>query len=211
MKAISKTAEPASLTAHRQTPHCDYDNFTDKAELRASLFAEQQGICCYCMQRIHNDSAKMKVEHWHCQSRYPNEQLVYRNLLGACLGGQGQPIHLQHCDTRKGDSDLLWNPADSVHHIETRIRYDPDGTIRSDDPVFDAQLNDVLNLNLPLFKTNRKGVLSAVLKWWKDQRDKAQGPVPKKLIEREIRNRLSRTRDLQPYSTVAVWWLSKKL
>ena len=27
----------------------------------------------------------MKIEHWHCQDNYPAEQLVYGNLLGACL------------------------------------------------------------------------------------------------------------------------------
>ena len=79
----------------------------------------------------------MKIEHWQCQARYPAEQLNYRNLLGACLGGDGQPPHLQHCDTRKGDRDLQWNPADPAHHIETRVRYELDGTIRSDDAVFD--------------------------------------------------------------------------
>ena len=42
----------------------------------------------------------------------------------------GSRAHLQHCDTRKGDRDLQWNPADPAHHIETRVRYELDGSIR---------------------------------------------------------------------------------
>ena len=63
----------------------------------------------------------------------PDEQLNYLNLLGACLGGNGQPPHLQHCDTRKGGSDIQWNPADAAHHIDTRVRYEVDGSIHADD------------------------------------------------------------------------------
>ena len=34
MRAITKGPEPASLTAHRKTPQCDYDNYPDKSALR---------------------------------------------------------------------------------------------------------------------------------------------------------------------------------
>ena len=30
MRAITKRREPVSLTAHRQTPYCDYDNYKAK-------------------------------------------------------------------------------------------------------------------------------------------------------------------------------------
>lgn len=206
MRAISKRPEPASLTAHRQTPHCDYNNYGAKDELRHSLVGEQRGLCCYCMGRIRNTVEAMKVEHWRPQSRFPNEQLSYRNLLGACLGGNGQPGHLQHCDARKGDHDLQWNPAEPAHHIETRIKYELDGTICADDPLFGGQINTVLNLNLPQIKNNRKGVLTAILYWWN-----AEKPVPKVRIEREISERTNGAGDLSPYSQVVVWWLTQRL
>lgn len=148
----------------------------------------------------------MKIEHWQCQTHYPAEQLNYRNLLGACSGGHGQPGYLQHCDTRKGNSDLLWNPADPAHHIETRVRYELDGTIRADDPVFNGHLNNVLNLNLASLKNNRRGVLTALLDWWKDEK-----PIPRGRIEGEIQKRINGTADLTPYCQVAIWWLSQKL
>lgn len=211
MRAIVKKPEPQSLTQHRLTKYADFDNYPDKANLRISLVNEQKGLCCYCMSRIRSDATTMKVEHWQCQSGFPARQLEYRNLLGACIGGEGLPPHLQHCDTRKGDLDLKWNPADPAHQIEAKIKYDPDGTIRSDDTTFDMQLNDVLNLNLKVLMNNRKSVLSAVLDWWKNRKSQLHRPIPKIEIQREIQRRIDGTGDLEPFSQVAVWWLKKKL
>lgn len=207
MRTIIKGTEPASLTQHRLTPHSDYDNYTDKDGLRAALVAEQQGLCCYCMGSIQNESDKMKIEHWHCQARYPSEELDYRNLLGACLGGEKRPFKYQHCDTRKGNLDLLWNPADSGRRIHTRINYAPDGTIRSNDPKFNQQLNDVLNLNLPQLKNGRKGALDGVLEWLKKER----WPISRRRLEKAIADKSVPFGDLRPYNQVAIWWLEKKL
>ena len=153
----------------------------------------------------------MKIEHWQSQTRYPREELNYRNLLGACLGGEGTPWRLQHCDTRKGDSDLRWNPADPSHHIDTRVRYELDGSITSDDVQFDEQLNQVLNLNLPVLKNNRKGVLTAVLDWWKREKARIHGPVTRAQFERERERYTAGAGELAPYSQVVVWWLEQRL
>ncbi len=211
MRTIAKGAEPPSLVAHRQTPHSDYANYPDMDALRHALVTEQRGICCYCMARIRNGPAVMKIEHWQCRSRYPDGQLSYRNLLGACPGGQGQPQSLQHCDTRKGDQDLQWNPAERAHHIETRVRYEVDGSIRSDDAVFDSQLDEVLNLNMSLLKNNRKAVWSAIIDWWKMEKTRLQGPVPPARVLAERNRRLPAFGDLDPYCQVAVWWLDQRL
>ena len=206
MRAIVKGKEPPSLMAHRMTPCSDYDNYTHKCELRTALVAEQRGLCCYCMGRIHSASSHMKIEHWRCQANYPNKQLNYRNLLGACLGGEGQPMKLQHCDTRKGDSALRWNPAEQSHRIEKKLAYGIDGTICSSNPDFCKQLNEVLNLNIPLLKHNRRGVLKGVLDWWKRERRS----VSERRLKKEIANR-ERPGRLDPYAPVAVCWLQKKL
>ncbi len=211
MRAITKGAEPPSLTAHRLTPHCDYDNYGDKDALRHALVAEQRGICCYCMGRIRNGPATMKIEHWRCQSGYPDEQLDYRNLLGACLGGDGHPPRLQHCDTRKADRDLRWNPANPAHHIETRILYEADGSIRSHDDAFNEQLEAALNLNLPVLKSNRKGVLDAVLRWWGHEKARIGGAVPRSTFERQRTRRTDGAGSLEPFCQVAVWWLEQRL
>lgn len=211
MRQIIKGAEPASLTAHRQTPHCNYDNYGPKEDLRHALVTEQRGLCCYCMGRVHNGPTTMKIEHWRCYARHPGDRLNYRNLLGACLGGNGYPPHLQHCDTRKGDRDLKWNPADAAHQIETRVRYELDGSIHAYDAVFNAQLNDVLNLNLPVLKNNRKGVYDAVLEWWRSEKRRSQGTVPRQRLERERDRHAVGSGSLAPYGQVAVWLLGQKL
>ena len=206
MRQIVKGAEPASLTAHRQTPHSDYDNYGPKDDLRHALVTEQRGLCCYCMGRVHNGPTTMKIEHWRCQAHHQAEQLSYRSLLGACLGGEGQPSQFQHCDTRKGNSALQWNPAEPTHHIETRIQYELDGLIRANDSIFDNQLNDVLNLNLAMLRNNRKGALTALLDWWCTVK-----PVPRARIERAIHERTHGAEELVPYGPILVWWLQQKL
>lgn len=211
MRQIVKGAEPASLTAHRQTPRCNYENYVPKDELRHALVSEQRGLCCYCMGRVRNGPTTMKIEHWRCQSGHPSERLHYRNLLGACLGGNGQPTHLQHCDTRKGDSDLQWNPADLAHHIETRVRYELDGSIHADDAVFNSQLAQVLNLNLPLLKNNRRGILDAVLDWWKREKARLGGTVPRERLVRQRDKYIDGNGEIAPYCPVAVWWLGQRL
>ena len=211
MRAITKRREPMSLTAHRQMPHCDYDNYTAKDDLRHALVSEQRGLCCYCMGRIRNSPTTMKIEHWRCRAHHPGEQLSYRNLLGACLGGHGKPADSQYCDTRKGDRNLEWNPADPAHRVETRVRYElVDGSIHADDTDFDDQLNDVLNLNLPELKNNRKGVVDAVFQWWRSQK-RNHGRVPRERLERERARYDAGVGELVPYSQVAVWLLDQKL
>lgn len=215
MRAITKGQEPTSLTAHRQAPHSDYANYGEKKKLRAALVAEQRGLCCYCMGRIKAEPALMKIEHWRSRSRYPNLQLDYRNLLAACPGQVGgismRPTHLQHCDTKKGDGDLEWNPANPAHHIETRIRYGVDGSISSNEASFNDQLNNVLNLNLPVLKNNRKSVLAAVLDWWQREKARTRGPVPRNRFVRELNKRVDGDGELAPYCQVAVWWLQQRL
>ena len=211
MRQIAKRPEPPSLTAHRLTPHCDYGNYPAKVELRGALVAEQRSLCCYCMKRIRAEVESVKIEHWRSQTNYPDDQLSYQNLLAGCKGGEGQRVELQHCDTRKGNAEIQWNPANPVHHVETRITYASDGTVRANDPAFDAQLNDVLNLNLPHLKNNRKSVLTGILEWWQAERSRLQARVPKVRMEREIEHRTRPDGDLTPYCQVAVWWLQQKL
>lgn len=206
MRVIAKGPEPRSLTVHRQSPHCDYDNYQDKGALRQALAAEQRGLCCYCMGRIQPDANAMKIEHWQCQAGYLHEQLNYRNILGACLGGEGQPPRSQRCDTRKDDTDLLWNPADPKRDIVSWLSYGTDGAIVSGGFEFNRQLDEVLNLNLAILKNNRKPVLDVVLDWWR-----RHSPVPRHRIELEIDRHAPANGQFRPYSQIAVWLLQQKL
>jgi uncharacterized protein (TIGR02646 family) len=211
LRAIAKGPEPPSLTAHRQIPYCDYDNYVDKSELRDALVAEQRGLCCYCMGRIESSPEKMKIEHWRCQADNPEERLNYRNLLGACPGGHRQPASLQHCDTRKGDQALRWNPANADHQIERRVRYEMDGSIQSDDPEFNAQLNQVLNLNLSVHRNGRKAMFDAVQEWWKREKNRLHNRVPREHIQRKVDEYRGGAGFLRPYCQVAIWLFDQRL
>jgi uncharacterized protein (TIGR02646 family) len=202
---ITKGVEPNSLTQHRAQAHSDYDNYAQKDELRTALVGEQKGLCCYCTGRIRAEPTAMKIEHWQCQAAYPDLQLAYGNLLGACLGGAGNAPAEQHCDTRKASRDLGWNPANAAHVIETRLRYLSDGTVESTDQEFNTQLNDVLGLNLSYLKSSRKAVLDAVLNWWRST------PNARQKVQQQIDHRTKNPAEHQPFSPVAVWFLRQKL
>lgn len=204
MRTIQKNGEPRSLTAHRQQAHADYDNYADKDALRQSLVTEQRGLCCYCQSRIKPDPQKMKIEHWQCQANYPNRQLDYQNLLGACLGGHGNPTQEQHCDTRKGNAELCFCPTDPMHPIEQQIRYLGDGNITSDDENIKTALNDVLNLNWSRLVNNRKAVLQAFQE--RLQTGKRLDPT-RELAKWDG----SQHGDMEPFSQVVVYYLNKKL
>ncbi|MET3578924.1 uncharacterized protein (TIGR02646 family) [Mesorhizobium robiniae] len=202
---VVKAAEPQSLTQHRAQAHSDYNNYQQKDELRAALVNEQKGLCCYCTGRIRADVARMKIEHWQCQTTYPQHQLAYGNLLGACLGGEGQSPANQHCDTRKANNDLKWNPANIAHAIEGRLRYLADGTVESIDAEFNVQLNDILGLNLAFLKNSRKAVIDSVLVWWRST------PNARQKVQSQIDRRIGQFGELEPFSPVAIWFLRQKV
>ena len=162
MKKIIKQSEPRSLVEHRSQANASYDNYPDKDKLRESLLKEQGYIFCYCMSRIKLD--EMKIDHWQPQTKYISRQLDYRNLLGACMGNQGARPQNQHCDTRKGHSEITVNPIEGDKNCENLIKYRPDGKIYSDDVSVNHDLNETLNLNLGFLKTNRSDALFLVIR-----------------------------------------------
>ena len=193
------------MIKHRCLEHAHYDNFDDKDVLRAALVAEQRGLCCYCLSRIHARWDGMKIEHWHCRKNYPSEQLDYSNLLAACLGSTGRE---QHCDTRKGDLDLSRNPADPAHRVEDLIHFVGDGAVKSHDPQFDRELNEVLNLNVAFLKNNRRAALQGLA-----ESLPKQGAWSRSVLERHLKewNGESHTGNLEPFCQVVVYWLRKRL
>jgi len=211
MRAITKGQLPRSLVEHRANAHANYANYADKDGLRAALVRDQRGLCCYCMARVEATATAMKIEHWRCQSRNADLELTYSNLLAACLGGHGQPEALQHCDTRKAEHELKFNPAEPNHRIEQYIRFEMDGTIASSDADFNAQLNDVLGLNLPVLKNRRKAVVDGLMGWLRDYRARHHRGPDIATLERMKAKKLPAAGMLEPFVRVAVWWLDQRL
>jgi uncharacterized protein (TIGR02646 family) len=210
MRSILKGAEPASLVEHRSAARGapDYNSYPDKDTLRAHLVKEQRGLCCYCLSRIRAERDSMKIEHWHCQAKYGAQQLDYSNLLGACLGNDGSPGRDQHCDSRKGDRDLSRNPANPQHRVEDVIRFEGGGRIASSDPSFDAELNDVLNLNVAFLVAQRRATRDAF-----QGALAKRGQLPRAELQKWLRqwNGESEAGDLREFCQVVVYWLRKRL
>ena len=210
MRPITKKGAPPELSAYKSQSGAEYDgpHFTHiKVAIRESLLAEQGHICAYCMQRI--DLECMKVEHWHSRAGYSSEQLEYSNLLGCCLGNEGEPRTNQHCDTCKRDSEISYNPANPLHHSRMKLSFLGDGTIKSEDVVFNDELNANLNLNLPILKRNRQAVLEGL----KDYLGRTPGTRSSVQLERLMRiwEATDSEGKLQPFCEVAIFYLSRKL
>lgn len=205
MRAIRKAVEPRSLETFRNRRSGDYEGYPHKDELRKALVEDQRGLCCYCMGRVRADRTAMKIEHWKPRKRFPDEELKYRNLLAACRGGEGEPMPRQHCDTRKGDTVIRWNPAEPAHRIEERVRYQANGRIVSDDEQFDRDLNETLNLNLLWLVNGRKARLDAVLQGF--QRSNPSRDRVKHLLEQYRGG----TGPLEPFCPVDAWWWRRRL
>ena len=206
MRNIAKGGEPESLTLHRMSPHATYANYQAKAELRNFLVQEQRGLCCYCMRRIRKEGGGTTTEHWHPQSRYPKEQLDYKNLLATCSGITNGYLH---CDASKANKNLSGNPADPQDRVEERIRYKPNGEIASDDTNFDAELTGILNLNLPFLVNNRKAVLNGFAE---SLGKKGAAPLKRRELENLIKKWSGQGGgDLDEYCQVIIYWLQKRL
>ena len=167
MRTIQKGREPRSLLQYRMSADAHYDGYQDKQDVRVQLVEEQRGLCCYCQSRIRATPAGMKIEHWQSQSpkKYPERQLDYTNMLGACLGGhkngERSPRDRHHCDTLKGDADLCFCLTDRDRPIEGHLHFLGDGRIKSDVPEIQRDIDEVLRLNIAHLQENRKAVLKA--------------------------------------------------
>ena len=160
---------------------------------------------------------RMKIAHWMPQTPFPQHQLDYWNLLGACLGNEGQLKSKQHCDTHQGDALLSRNPANPGHRIEDFIQFLPDGTITSCDPILEQELGrrkqgdefeeGALNLNVSFLRTNRKRALNAFTAGLRKRGH---------LSQMALGNLISKWRgdapgELDAYAPVIVYWLRKRL
>lgn len=153
---ISKGTEPRSLTEYRNQPNSTYEDYREKDDVRRQLLEEQGHICAYCMRRISID--KMKIEHWKAQNAEDGtgkeHMLEYRNMLGVCLGNQGNIYSKQTCDSHRGNAELFVDPRNESH-IQ-KIQYSADGKICSSDLRIRNDLSSLLNLNEQMLIDGRK-------------------------------------------------------
>lgn len=202
---IQKGKEPESWTQRRLTPNAVYEATPD---LRSSLLKEQGYICAYCMRRIPVKdgaiNATSKIEHVLSRERHPELQMNYNNMVVCCPGkiNDGE----LHCDSSKRENDLLCSPL-SVNAMQT-IQYNPsDGRIKSSDPNFDKEINDVLNLNTQILMDNRSETWNAVCDFL----------TSRGWTLTNIRKELNRYQNCNaegkriPYCGIVIYFLTKKM
>ncbi|MBI5516304.1 MAG: hypothetical protein HY909_21145 [Deltaproteobacteria bacterium] len=200
MRPIVKGAEPPALSAYRATPGNRYDgkDFTPVMDaIREALLREQGGLCCYCLRRTSTEQrpnranpealpeVQMKVEHWRPQSANPALELVWANLLGACLGGMGSPQAEQHCHTRKGEAEIVLDPKNAAYVATLRCR--SAGRLESSDERLREDIEERLNLNVPVLVRGRRAVLDGVLGAL--VRRFRTGPIPVGELRRAVEER----------------------
>ncbi len=165
MILIEKGREPHSWTEHRLTEGAKYEA---TPALRDALLAEQGYICAYCMRRIpvqdKGTDETSRIEHIIPQSELSREEAMnYGNMVICCPGAVNSTAYRDsHCDRHKGENPISFTPFDR-HTIET-LSYKSDDTIESTDKDYNRDINEVLNLNNPLLKRNRKAVRDQIIK-----------------------------------------------
>lgn len=207
MRTIEKGPEPLSLRRHRKSGGT-YEDYTQTDDLRKALLKEQGHICCYCMSRI--TLRGMKIEHWAPQTAQRDATVDYKNLMGACSGGNGERDAIKHCDTARQDTPLKVNPLDHTQRCERLIRYLANGEMCSIDSEINQDINATLNLNNDRLKPKRGQVLD-ILKHRLEAEQK--GYWPSDLLERELKawERLDKAGMYREYCQVAIYFLEKKL
>lgn len=159
MIKIDKTREPQSWTQHRLTEGATYEA---TADLKDALLADQGYICAYCMRRIpvpdKGTAETTRIEHIIPHSTLTREEAMdYRNMVNCCPGAISSTSEKEcHCDRHKGEKPISFSPLDQ-RFIAT-LSYKNDGSIVSGYHTYNQEINDVLNLNIPMLKANRKAV-----------------------------------------------------
>lgn len=210
MRKIIKRQEPRSLTQHKNSAHSNYDNLptNTKQTLRENLVLEQRGLCCYCLSKITPTESMMKIEHFEPQSLYPDKQLIYSNLFGACQGNMKGGSDT-HCDTFKGNKEFHFHLCTSGS-IHVEIKYKPDGEIYSDNEALNTELNSILNLNFSVLKKARKSTLDGFIK---ANLTGKIGSLNQTKLKR-FRDKwagISHSDELEPYCMIVVHYLDRKI
>lgn len=114
----------------------------------ARLLEMSHNKCCYCECKIGEESKYMEVEHFHDKKKYPDEVVVWNNLLPSC----------RSCNGSKHTHDTIANPIvnpttdiPSVHLAFKDFRYKAKDQI-GEETISALNLNDTENKCFPRFR-----------------------------------------------------------
>jgi hypothetical protein len=129
-------------------------------------------------------------------------------------GGRSKNVHrLTYCDVKKGDRILSKNPSRISDNMDELIFYDLNGKIHSHDPVFNDELNSVLNLNHFILAEKRKVIIELVGVFFNQALETLVGNDLLVEVERQIKWWEVKNDDrtypgsFRPYNHIAIFWL----
>lgn len=126
----------------------------NKDYIKKALLEMSHRKCCYCEVRLQEEGKYMQVEHFHCKSLYPDEVVVWDNLLPSC----------NRCNSHKSNHDTYKepiinpctdDPKEFLYMEDYRIRSKNNNPIgyRTIDILY---LNDSEHLVTPRFEIGNK-------------------------------------------------------
>lgn len=189
-KITPQTPPPASFVQYvLSTPAQDYGGMPTavKDELRAHLYAEQNGRCAYCERSLNLE--RTKIEHFHPQnvavgasttgcasrlgeSKIDRSDLSIKNMLLCCPGGEAaESDEARTCDTRKGNQHIcedLHTPKNLPPTARSIIDVLPSGHAEPalsprDRSATATVIDEVLNLNERRLRNQRSVLFAANL------------------------------------------------
>ena len=111
MIQLQALARPIELTDERVqqlTEKYKTDNTAvwQKDYIKKALLKMSFEKCCFCECRINEESKYLEVEHFHPKSLYPDEVLLWENLLPIC----------KRCNVHKLNHDTKQDPI--IHPVK---------------------------------------------------------------------------------------------
>ncbi|NEP40499.1 MAG: TIGR02646 family protein [Okeania sp. SIO2H7] len=171
MKYIKKSNEPEELANFKAAANENWQptfrefRGEDKRKLQQKLIEEQGNICCYCGMRITREDSH--IEHLKPQSKYPEDELNYNNLLASCQLKR-EPKQPQHCGVKKDDwydEDLMVSPLEP--NCGDFFRYTKEGEIlptdEEDKKIAAATTIKKLELNIDRLQAMRLEAIEGIL------------------------------------------------
>lgn len=169
MRTIHKQAEPVEFSQWKSAnPTATYKDLSQtrfqggnaKRALRASLLAEQHGLCCYCERSI--SGGDFHIEHFRPKGdpRFSCLQLEYGNLHVSCR--KESCGYEDTCGHHKDDDWSPWLVSPLEADCETHFSYGLDGRIMSGDLKGNASI-EILALDSQALTASRKALIDYFL------------------------------------------------
>jgi hypothetical protein len=130
--------------------------------------------------------------------------MSYDNMVICCPGFiKGEA----HCDKSKADKELSFDLLDV--QLENSISYGTNkGVIKSTNPQWNKEINEILNLNHTVLMLNRRSVITVLTKRLGERTVWKRSVIEKELLKWQTKNKDGEYNEM---CGVVIWFLKDKL